>query len=134
MRGESRKSWHRHQPCRRRNKKGKREGLYTLSLMRAPFLTVPTFVVLKNFNTASLSLSFASKSLLGCAFDCENRSPSSSPVLCFGLPLCHCPLIVLLSLSISFFHVGHSLKRCSLLCLPPSHHQHWSVASTPTPP
>ena len=29
--------------------------------------------------------------LLGRAFDRENRSPSCSPVLCLGLPLCHCP-------------------------------------------
>ena len=104
-----------------------------------PGLTLPTPVHSRKFNTASTNLS-PDKSFL--AEYCPARPPScpsrsKNPcVLCIFLPQ-KCPRsnqkfpTSVHSFLISSFHILHSLKRCSLVCLPLPHHQHPSDSTQP---
>ena len=107
-------------------------------LQMTPFLTSPTLVSLKKPNTASVYLLFDNNSLidvlLGLALACLTpypkpflllRGPLSSSLFPDNLPTS------VHSFLISFFQKLHSLKRCSLLCLPLSHHQQMSVSVHP---
>ena len=111
-----------------------------------PFLIAPTCVSLKKFKTASVNLESLSNlptvQLPGLTpFSREQKPKPFFLFLPFLLPP---ETSFLLSLSIleisptffhnsliSSFHVRHSLKRCSRLCLPLLHHQHWSESTHP---
>ena len=103
-------------------------------LTMTPFLIFPTSVSSKNFSTASVKRgslnNFPIEQLPGPTL------PPEDPTLKPLLPVLNLILPVLIptspeisptffhNLLISSFHVLHSLKRCSRLCLPQQHHQH----------
>ena len=105
-----------------------------------PFLILPTPVHSRNFSIASTNLS-SPKSFLTDVLPCLTISlpiPKQRPLRPFYIS----PPDMTLTLPeisptsfhkflISSFHVLHSLKRCSLVCLPPPHHQHPSDSTQP---
>ena len=101
-------------------------------------LTSPTFVPSKNLRTASVYRSFDSKSLtdvlLGLARACLTLYPKPF-LLLKGSSVCSLPpeasLTAVHSSLISVVQALHSLKRCSLLCLPLLHHQQPSESVQP---
>ena len=110
------------------NKKKKERRHY-----RIPLLTSPTLVALRKSITTSVNLlsdkSFFTDVLPGPA---SPVNPRQKPFL--PLYLLPCVLSLLLSLTlasptlfqsvlISSFHATHSMNKCSLICLPPPHHQ-----------
>ena len=111
-----------------------------LTLLNHPRLSHPHLVDLRKNNTAFRNLSSANGSLIvvlpGPAL------PSHTPYPNPFFPLYTCerldsPLSALAtptsfhSLLISFFHALHSLKQCSLVCLPLPHHKHVSDSTHP---
>ena len=106
-------------------------------LQIAPSLTSPTRVAPKKSSTASVCRPSDSRSridaLLGLALACLTRKPK--PFLLLKQPpfsSAHPPEAsptAAHSSRISFVHAVHSLKRCSLLCLPLLHHH-----ARPSPP
>ena len=104
-------------------------------------LDLPTSLSLRKERTASVQAPFPISSLTAVLFGHAFVSRTLCPnrLLLLGVcPLClspSCPPGLLLPEMfptsshgqwISPFHLLHSSNRCSRLCLPPWHHQHWS--------